>query len=111
MGKKMLTNQDIPIQVARIYLSEADQDTLHTLLDYLHNDAKVCGVTVFRGISGFGHSRRVHEARLLDLAMDLPIVVEFFDKPEQMQPVLTYLQTRLEPGHLIYWSAFAHNPC
>jgi len=37
------------------YITESDK-LFNSVMDYLHNDAKVRGVTVFRAISGFGKS-------------------------------------------------------
>jgi PII-like signaling protein len=34
------------------------------------------GATVFRGLEGFGASARIHEARILEISENLPIVVE-----------------------------------
>ena len=41
------------VTMVRVYLTEAGK-TLKTLLTKLHDEEKVRGVTVFRGISGFG---------------------------------------------------------
>lgn len=92
------------VTVARIYLSEGRR-RLDTLLARLHDQEQVRGVTVFRGISGFGASGRIHEARLLDLSLDLPLVVEFFDRPERVARILEDLKDLIEPGHAITWDA------
>jgi PII-like signaling protein len=39
----------------------------------------VAGATVFRGPMGFGHSSRLHTAKMLRLSFDLPVVVEIVD--------------------------------
>ena len=41
--------------MVRIYLHEAESH-MNELLKYLHDENKVHGVTVFRGITGFGVS-------------------------------------------------------
>ena len=71
------------VTMVRIYLTEG-QHQLDPLLAKLHDEEKVRGVTVFRGISGFGKSGRMHSSSLLDLSMDLPLVVEFFDEPKRL---------------------------
>lgn len=88
--------------IVRIYLTEAEHK-LKPLLNYLHDTAKVRGVTVFRGISGFGASGELHESALLDLSLDLPITIEFFDTPSRIQAMMKTLNTLVEPGHLISW--------
>ena len=92
------------VTMVRIYLTEAG-GRLEELLGKLHDEEKVRGVTVFRGISGFGKSGKVHSSTLLDLSMDLPVVVEFFDAPEKVDTILAHLNTMFEPGHIVSWSA------
>lgn len=75
------------------------------LLNKLHNEEKVRGVTVFRGISGLGKSGRVHLSRLLDPSMNLPVVIEFFDEPDKVEAILERLNGILEPGHIVSWCA------
>jgi PII-like signaling protein len=92
------------VTMVRVYLTEAG-GRLKGLLAKLHDEEKVRGVTVFRGISGFGKSGKVHSSTLLDLSMDLPVVVEFFDAPEKVETILQHLATTFEPGHIVSWSA------
>ncbi|MEN9461332.1 MAG: hypothetical protein RIS84_1352 [Pseudomonadota bacterium] len=88
------------ILMVRIYLSESHAH-LSKLLDLLH--AEVRGVTVLRGISGFGKSGKLHNAHLVDLSFDLPLIVEFFDSPEKVQQVLKILP--VAPDHVVQWTA------
>jgi PII-like signaling protein len=92
------------VTAVRIYLTEAEK-TLKTLLAKLHDEEKVRGVTVFRGVSGFGRSGKVHSSTLLDLSLDLPVVVEFFDEPAKVGRILTHLKDILPPGHVVSWPA------
>jgi PII-like signaling protein len=92
------------VTMVRVYLNEGDHQ-LRKLLDFLHRDEQVSGVTAFRGIAGFGRSGKAHESSLLDISMDLPLVVEFFDLPEKVERVLQDLNQWVEPGHVISWSA------
>ena len=96
-----------PITVVRLYCSEHDNQH-RRIIDLLHKDHSVAGVTAFRGIAGFGGSGRLHEAALLDMSLDLPIVVEFFDVPEKVAAVLPRLQELLGPGHIVTWPAEAN---
>jgi PII-like signaling protein len=92
------------VTMVRIYITEGE-GRLKELLAKLHDEEKVMGVTVFRGISGFGRSGEIHSASLLDLSMDLPIVIEFFDVPEKIDRIVAHLSGTLEPGHMVSWSA------
>lgn len=89
--------------VARIYVMESSH-LLEKILDYLHNEAKLLGVSVFRAISGFGEHGE-HSVSLMALSLDLPLAIDFFDIPSKMEPALEYLSTLIRPEHLIYWSA------
>ncbi|MCG8069272.1 MAG: DUF190 domain-containing protein [Candidatus Thiodiazotropha taylori] len=90
--------------MVRVYITEGDHQ-LRKLLDFLHNEEQVRGVTAFRGIAGFGRSGRAHEASLLDISMDLPLVVEFFDAPDRVEKVLQDLNQWVEPGYVVSWPA------
>jgi len=90
--------------MVRIYLTEADAQ-LKPLLKQLHDEEQVKGVTAFRGIAGFGASGKLHSSTLVDLSLDLPVVVEFFDTPEKVDKILQHLSTQIKPGHLVHWSA------
>jgi len=92
------------VTVVRVYLTETEK-LLKKLLAKLHDEEKVSGVTVFRGISGFGRSGVVHSSTLLDLSLDLPLVIEFFDEPAKVTRILDHLKDILPPGHVISWPA------
>jgi hypothetical protein len=98
---------DKKMTLVRVYLSEADQGHKHNLLDevmeLLHDKHRVHGVTVFRGIAGFGSKGVVHSADLLRLTQKLPLVVEFFDEPAVVQEALKALDGILPSGHVISW--------
>ena len=92
------------IIIARIYLHEAKAD-MEPLLKLLHDESKVKGVTVFRGITGFGNSGKYHSSSLMDMSLDLPVVIEFFDEAEKMNTIIETLNKKIKPGHMIFWSA------
>lgn len=88
------------VEFVRVYLTEAD-NKLKPLLERLHDIEKVRGVTVLRGISGFGGSGEIHSSSLLDLSLNLPVIIEFFDYPEKVEAVLEHLSDLVEPDHII----------
>jgi PII-like signaling protein len=92
------------VTVVRIYLTETGE-LQKTLLAKLHDEEKVRGVTVFRGVSGFGRSGKVHSSSLLDLSLNLPLVIEFFDNPDKVKRILTHLRKILPAGHVVSWNA------
>ena len=85
------------VLMVRIYLSEADHGRRRTLmreiLSILHDRHAVRGVTVFRGIAGFGADGEVHADDMLRLNVDLPLVIEFFDEPEAAEAAIHLLET------------------
>lgn len=98
----MNTNNNVT--VVRIYLTEGEKQ-LSSLVKRLQKWEKLRGLTVFRGITGYGESGVIHDAKLIDLAMDLPLVLEFFDDPEKIAPILEHLNDFIKPGHIVTWSA------
>jgi PII-like signaling protein len=58
----------------------------------------LAGATVLRGPLGFGHSSRLHTARILRLSEDLPIVVELVDSEEKINGFLPVLDTMMTSG-------------
>ncbi len=92
------------VTMVRIYLTEGEH-MLQELLQLLHDDEKVKGVTAFRGIAGFGKSGKMHSSMLLDVSLDLPLVLEFFDQPEKVERVLEHLNKLITPGHIVSWPA------
>ncbi len=97
------------ITIVRIYIQEGDKYHSHNLLKEifhtLHNEHKVRGVTVFRGIAGFGSKGEVHADDLLRITARLPLVIEFFDEPERVSAVLPGIEAMVPPGHVVYWNA------
>jgi len=92
------------VTMVRIYLTEGEGQ-LSSLLKRLHDWEKIRGVTVFRGISGYGESGIFHGTNTLDLSLDLPIVIEFFDAPDKVEVILEHLDTFISPGHIVTWQA------
>lgn len=92
------------VQVVRVYITERE-GALEPVLRCLHDECRVRGVTVFRGISGFGASGRMHEARWTDLSLDLPLVVEFFDEPERAAAARKAIGNLVSAGHILHWPA------
>jgi len=92
------------VSMVRIYLTEGEAQ-LKSLMKRLRDWEKLRGVTVFRGISGYGESGVIHGADLVDLSLNLPIVVEFFDEPVKIDEIWEHLQDFIKPGHMVRWNA------
>ena len=78
------------VTVARIYVTEG-QHVHEKIFERLHDEHKVKGVTLFRGVAGFGESGETHSSSLLDMSFDLPVIVEFFDEEARVRQALESL--------------------
>ncbi len=92
------------VTVARIYVTEGKH--IHEkIFQRLHDEHKVKGVTVYRGMTGFGKSGETHSSTLLDVSFDLPVVVEFFDTEENVKTALDSISDLITPGHVLTFAA------
>jgi len=100
-----MTTQEVIM--VRVYITESSH-LLTTMLNYLKKEAKIRGVSVFRAVSGFGETGD-HTASFVDLSLDLPLVVEFFDSKDKIQPALEHLNNVIKPEHMVFWKADANH--
>jgi hypothetical protein len=87
--------------LVRIYIGESDTFEGHPLYDAIVRRLRergIRGVSVFRGIEGFGRSSRVHTTRILALSEDLPILIEAVDAEDRMRAVLPDLEPMIGGG-------------
>jgi uncharacterized protein len=100
------------VLMVRIYLSEADHGRRKTLMreifSLLHDRHAVQGLTVFRGVAGFGPDGEVHADNTLRLTVDLPLVIEFFDEPAVAEAAIHLLDDLVPGGHIVSWPAKCH---
>jgi len=72
----------------RIFLGEDDKHggkPLYEALVLKAREMRLAGATVLRGPMGFGHSSRMHTAKVLRLSEDLPMVVEIVDSEDKIR--------------------------
>jgi hypothetical protein len=87
--------------LVRIYVGESDTyhgKPLYDAIVRLFRERHVRGVSVFRGIEGYGRSSRVHTTRVLALSEDLPILIEAVDEAERIRAVLPELEPMIGGG-------------
>src|SRR5271155_320012 len=92
--ERMIKAQETAM-LLRIYIGEDDRFDHHPLYEAIVLKAReqgLAGATVLRGPMGFGHSSRVHTAKILRLSADLPIVVEIIDSEEKINAFLPLLE-------------------
>ena len=90
------------MKYARVYFTEGDR-LLTLIMDYLHNDAQVKGVTVIRAYSGFGNSKVVHSKEIPHEANNLPLIVEFVDSIEKVDSIIRHFKDMFKLGHIVSW--------
>ena len=96
----------VDVTFVRIYITESSH-LLNTIVHYLKSEAKIRGISVFRAISGFGETGN-HTTSLVDLSLDLPLSIEFFDSKEKIEPALEYLSGIIKHEHIVFWEAKAN---
>ena len=89
--------------MVRVYVMESSK-LLKDIIKYLKDEANIRGISVFRAISGFGESGD-HAASLIDLSLDLPLAIEFFDTKEKIAPALEHLSKTIKHEHIVFWDA------
>lgn len=85
----------------RIFIGESDRLKGRPLYEQIVLKARelgLAGVTVLRGIMGFGAHSHLHTAKLLRLSEDLPIVIEIVDKEENLNKLMPFLDETVEEG-------------
>lgn len=87
--------------LVRIYIGESDQWEGRPLYDAIVRRLRergVRGVSVFKGIEGYGRASRVHTTRILAMSEDLPILLEAVDTEDRLRPVLDELEPMIGGG-------------
>jgi CBS domain-containing protein len=85
----------------RIYLSEGDkighQPAPLAIVELLRRE-NAQGATVLRAVSGFGATGEIHVPHLVDVAQDLPVVIEWIDTPRQVERLLPRIKDAVPRG-------------
>ena len=94
---------DVPkdAMLLRIFFGEDDRFEHQSLYEAIVQKARsmhLAGATVLRGPMGFGHSSRLHTAKVLRLSFDLPIVVEIVDTEVKINEFLPILDGMMISG-------------
>lgn len=85
----------------RIFIGENDKwqhQPLYEAIVMKAREMHLAGATVLRGPMGFGHSSRLHTAKILRLSEDLPLVIEIVDSREKIDEFLPVLDSMIGSG-------------
>ncbi|MFM8330149.1 MAG: DUF190 domain-containing protein [Candidatus Methylumidiphilus sp.] len=97
------------VTIVRIYIREQEH-LLKDIVKFLRDDTDAPGVTVLRGVEGFGQNRAEHSNFLVDLSLDLPLVIEFYDEATRAESIIHALLRRFTLPHIMSWTATRHKP-
>ena len=89
------------VVLLRIYISESDRHNGKPLYQWLLEQGRnsgFAGGTVLRGLEGFGAHHTMRTAKFIDLSTDLPLVLEFVDKQENIDKMIAILDDNLKEG-------------
>lgn len=90
---------DPNIKLLRIFLGESDKYMQKPLYEIIVFEAKkqgLSGATVLRGIMGFGANSKIHSAKLFDISIDLPVVVEIIDTEDKINEFIKIVEQFFE---------------
>jgi hypothetical protein len=85
----------------RIFIGEDDKlghVPLYEAIVLKARELHLAGATVLRGPMGFGHSSRLHTAKIVRLSEDLPFVIEIVDSAEKIDAFLPVLDGMMGNG-------------
>src|SRR5580698_5886515 len=85
----------------RIFIGENDRfehAPLYEAIVLKAREMHLAGATVLRGPMGFGHSSRMHTAKILRLSEDLPVIIEIVDAEDKINAFLPVLDAMMGSG-------------
>jgi uncharacterized protein len=85
----------------RIHIGESDKwhgKPLYEAIVEMLRKERFSGVTVLRGVAGYGGSSVYHTDKILRLSQDLPIILEVVETTERIESLLPRLDEMVEGG-------------
>lgn len=90
-----------PAKKLTVYVDERDKvhhKPVHeAVVDILYRK-KVRGLSVFRGVGGYGSNGALHTAKILELSTDLPVKIEAIDSEAKIFEVVPEIAEVVEKG-------------
>jgi len=103
-------------KMMRIYIGENDKWNGQPLYEAIVKGLRahdIAGVTVYRGILGYGANRRIHKDAALSLSHDRPILLSIVDAEEKLQAFMPVLESMVQQGLIVLSNAdvikYSHN--
>lgn len=114
--KKAALKREGKAKMMRIYVGENDKWNGKPLYEAIVNGLRandVAGVTVYRGILGYGANRRIHKDAALSLSHDRPILLSVVDREDKLKAFLPTLEQMVLQGLVVMSDVdiieYAHN--
>ena len=88
----------------RVYIGEDDMWRGKKLYDAIVESLRandIAGVTVYRGICGYGAHRRFHKEKRMSLSRDLPIMLSVVDEDAKIRAYLPILEQMVQEGLVV----------
>jgi PII-like signaling protein len=92
-------------KMMRIYIGESDRwrdKPLYQALVEAMRANDIAGVTVYRGILGYGAHRRIHKDKALHLSHDSSIMLSAVDTEEKLRSFLPLVEQMVEEGLVVF---------
>ena len=96
--------QEGKAKMMRIYIGENDKwngKPLHESIVHGLRAHDIAGVTVYRGILGYGANRRIHKDAALSLSHDRPILLSIVDTEEKLRAFIPVLDQMVQQGLVV----------
>lgn len=91
-------------RMMRIYVGESDRwrdKPLHVALVEAMRANDIAGVTVYRGMLGYGAHRRIHTDKPLHLSHDASIMLSVIDSERKLQAFMPMVEQMVEEGIVV----------
>jgi PII-like signaling protein len=110
-----MAKKEFEAKMVRIHLNESDRwhdKPLHEAILQKCLELGIAGVTIYRGLEGFGTSGQVRHARSWPFSKDAPIMVSIIDTTPQIESLMPHLDSMIAEGivaisdvHVVLFSA------
>ena len=90
-----------PAKKLTVYVDETDKyegkPVYEVLMDIFYKN-KIAGVSVFRGVAGYGSDGVFHTSKMLELSTSLPVKIEAVDSEEMITMILPLINNVVVKG-------------
>lgn len=88
-------------KLLKIYTSEShkykNKPLYHTIVERAKREG-MSGITVYRGLEGFGTHNKIHSSHILSLSDSLPLILEIVDTAEKIDEFIKVLDEVIKEG-------------